>query len=146
MRSDRSMTLRSIFSMDTVEEGPIEDGGGIVWTSDLDDIVREEAGAVEDVGSAGLEDRLVEEAESAVGGDEVTGFDEKFGESFRGMGLMSEGPVKYSADSRLGDEDKSTRVRLAAVTEEAFEGRFLNVNFCLGAWLRLAASSLCLNE
>lgn len=39
-----------------------------------------------------------------------------------------------------------TRVRLAAVTEEAFEGRFLNVNFCLGAWLRLAASSFCLNE
>lgn len=80
MSSDKSTTLRSTFSIDTGEEGPIEDGGGIVWISDLDDIVREETGAVEYAGSTGSEDRMVEETESADGGGEVMGFDENIGE------------------------------------------------------------------
>lgn len=77
IRSDRSITLRSIFSMDTGKEGPIEDGDGIVWTPDLEDIVREKVSSVEDVGSEG---KLAEETESAGGGGEVMGLDEDVGE------------------------------------------------------------------
>lgn len=146
VRSDRSITLRSIFSMDTGEEGPIEDGGGITWSSYLDDIVKDVAGAVGDAGSAGSKDRFVEEAEPAGSGGEAIGFDKNIGEEFRDKGLESEGPVEDSANSRIWGDEGSTSVRFSAVTEEAFEGRFLNVNFCLGAWLRLVASSLCLNE
>lgn len=94
MRPERSITLRSISSMDTGEEGPIEDGGGIMWTSVLYDIIREDAGVVENAGSAGWEDRLVEEAESTDGGGKVRGPDEKVEECFRGRGLKSAGPVE----------------------------------------------------
>lgn len=145
VRSDRSITLRSIFSMDTGEERPIEDDGGIMWSSDLDDIVKE-AGAVEDAGSTGSKGRFVEEAELAGSGGEAMGFDRNIGGEFRDKGLKSEGPVEDLANSRIWGDEGSMSVRFSAVTEEAFEGRFLNVNFCLGAWLRLVASSLCLNE
>lgn len=133
VRSDRSITLRSIFSMDTGEERPIADDGGMTWSSDLDDIFKE-AGAVEDAGSQG---GFGEEAPLAGSGGGVIGFDKPVGE-FGDTGLKSAGPVEDSATSRIEGDGGSTTVRFAA----AFDGRFLNVNFRLGAW----PSSLCRNE
>ena len=136
MRSDRSITLRSIFSMDTGEEGPIADDGGMTWSPDLDDIFKE-AGAVEDAGSTGSQGGFGEEAPLAGSGGEVIGFDKPVGE-FGDTGLKSAGPVEDSATSRIGGDGGSTTARSAA----AFDGRFLNVNFRLGAW----PSSLCRNK
>ena len=95
---------------------------------------------------AGSEDTSVEEAESADAGTDMMGFNRGIGVCIRDEGWRSEGPVEDSADPRFWADERSTRVRSAAVTDEALEGRFLNVNFCLGAWVRTAISSLCLNE
>lgn len=65
-----------------------------MWTLVLYDIIRENAGVGEAAGSAGLEDRLVEEAESTDGGGEVRGPDENVEECFGGRRLKSEGPVE----------------------------------------------------